>query len=129
MNDDRNQRARKIIEALSSYPEMSFQKVPEGFLHCYHLLSARYDGDVYGKTNHDFIDLMAFTYKIKVIVQYYPLYRYPMFIKAGFGEAHCPNTDHFYDNMVSFPFHHGLLDGDIDYIIDSTIKTLDQLRD
>jgi len=128
MNNDRNLRAKKIIEALSEYPELSFQKVPDGYFHCYHLLSAMYDRSTYGKTNHAFIDLMAFTYGIKVIVQYYPLYRYPMFIRAGFGEAGCPNTDRFYDNMVSFPFHHWLSEEEIDYMIECTRKTLDQLR-
>jgi perosamine synthetase len=128
MNEDRNARARKFREAVADYPELVFQKVPNGYYHCYHLLSARYDGKPYGKTNHDFIEIMAFTYGVKVIVQYYPLYRYPMFIKAGFGDAHCPNTDHFFDNMVSFPFHHWMPDHEFDYMIEVTKKTLDHLR-
>ncbi len=128
MNNDRNVRARKIIEALSDYPELSFQKVPDGYFHCYHLLSGMYDGTTCGKTNHEFIDLMAFTYGIKVIVQYYPLYRYPMFIRAGFAAADCPNTDSFYDNMVSFPFHHWMSEDEVDYMIECTRKTLGQLR-
>lgn len=128
MNEDRNRKARKVIDALSKYRELSFQRVPEGFFHCYHLLSAMYDGSAYGKNNHDFIELMAFTYGVKMIVQYHPLYRYPMFKKAGFGDGHCPNTDKFFDNMVSFPFHHWMPDDELDYMIDATIKTLDILR-
>ena len=128
MNNDRNDRAKKVMDALSEYSELSFQRVPDGYFHCYHLLSAMYDGSAYGKTNHDFIELMAFTYGIKVIVQYYPLYRYPIFIRAGFGEANCPNTDRFFDNMVSFPFHHWMPEDEIDDIIECTQKTLDQLR-
>jgi dTDP-4-amino-4,6-dideoxygalactose transaminase len=128
MNKKRNVRARKIIRALKDYPELSFQKVPQGYYHCYHLLSAMYDGSKSSKTNHDFIALMAFTYGIKMIVQYYPLYRYPMFIKAGFGKARCPHTDRFFDQMVSFPFHHWMREKEIDYMIECTRKTLDQLR-
>lgn len=128
MNEKRNTRAKKIINALKSYPELSFQKVPQKYYHCYHLLSAMYDGSKYGKKNHDFIELMAFTYGIKVIVQYYPLYRYPMFIKAGFGKANCPNTDHFFNHMVSFPFHHWISKDEIDYMIECTKKILNQLR-
>jgi dTDP-4-amino-4,6-dideoxygalactose transaminase len=71
---------------------------------------------------------MAFTYGIKVIVQYHPLYRYPMFRKAGFGKADCPNTDRFFDNMVSFPFHHWMPEGEFEYMIDCTRKTLGALR-
>ncbi len=127
MNEERNRRAGKIIGALKDCPELIFQKVPKGYFHCYHLLSAMYDGRPYGRTNHDFIERMANTYRIKVIVQYYPLYRYPMFIKAGFGKADCPNTNTFFDNMVSFPFHHWMTENEIDYMIDSTKKTLNYL--
>ena len=51
-----------------------------------------------------------------------------MFKKAGFGEADCPNTDHFFDNMVSFPFHHWMSEKEVDYMIKCTKKTLDHLR-
>ena len=43
---------------------------------------------------------------IQCVVQYYPLYRYDLYKKAGQGNSNCPNTDQFYDNMISFPFHH-----------------------
>lgn len=128
MNKGRNRKAKKFIEYLSDYPELKFQKVPKGYFHCYHLLSALYDGKKYGKTRDDFISLMAFKYGIKVIVQYYPLYRYPMFIKAGFGKANCPNTDYFFDNMVSFPFHHWMPENEFEYMIECTKKTIDELR-
>lgn len=128
MNGERNARAKKVLSALKNYPELSFQKIPEGHYHCYHLLSAMYDGSAYGKTSHDFIELMAFTHGVKVIVQYYPLYRYPMFKKAGFGDAYCPNTDKFFDNMVSFPFHHWMPENELDYMIECMQKTCDRLR-
>ena len=128
MNEERNVRGNKVRKALEAYPELSFQKIPDGYFHSYHLLSARYDGGDYGKSNHDFIELMAFTHGIKVIVQYHPLYRYPLFIKGGFGGANCPNTDHFFDNMVSFPFHHWLSEDDVDYMTQCTINTLETLR-
>ncbi len=128
MNEDRNARATIFMNTMADYPELVFQKVIDGYYHCYHLLSARYDGKPYKKTNHDFIEMMAFTHGVKIIVQYYPLYRYPMFIKAGFGNAYCPNTDHFFDNMVSFPFHHWMSANEFDYMLDATKKTLDKLR-
>lgn len=128
MNNLRIERAHRFKEALKGFPEITFQKVNPGFKHVYHLLSAKYDGKKYNKTNSDFIKLMAYEYKIKVIVQYYPLYRYPLFKKMGFGNVTCPNTDEFFDNMVSFPFHYWMSDKDFDYMIDSTIKTLKKLR-
>ncbi len=128
MNKIRTERAEKFKKALENYPELAFQHVPKSRKHSYHLLPAKYDGRKYRKSNHDFIKIMAYKYKIKVIVQYYPLYRYPLFKKMGFGKANCPNTDEFYDNMVSFPFHLWMNEEQFDYMTDSTIKTLKELR-
>ncbi len=128
MNDKRIKRANFFKESVKDFPELSFQKIPYDSKHVYHLLSAKYDSKVTGKTNYDFIKIMAYEYKIKVIVQYYPLYRYPLFKKMGFGNADCPNTDDFFDNMVSFPFHLWMSDGDFDYMIDCTLKALKRLR-
>lgn len=126
MNEIRSMRAKKFKDALTDYPELQFQLVPPDRKHAYHLLPARYMGK--GLTSHDFIKMMAFKYKVKVIVQYYPLYRYPLFKKMGFGSANCPNTDKFFDNMVSFPFHLWMKEQDFEYMIESTIKTLKSLR-
>ena len=128
INIQRRKRALGIIKKLKAYPELIFQSIPKGCEHVFHLLAARYAGTAFNSTRDEFIELMAFKYKVKVIVQYYPLYRYPMFIKAGFGGADCPNTDYFFDNMVSFPFHQGLTEKQIDYMVEAMIKTLDQLR-
>lgn len=128
MNEERNTRAKRFISSFADYPELVFQIVPSGYYHCYHLMSARYDGKAYHRNSHDLINLLAFKYGIKVIVQYYPLYRYPMFKKAGFGQAACPNTDNFFDNMISFPFHHWMPADEFSYMIASTKKALNELR-
>jgi dTDP-4-amino-4,6-dideoxygalactose transaminase len=128
VNAQRRKRALGIISRLKDYPELEFQSIPKGCEHVFHLLAARYDGTAWGKTRDEFIELMAFKHKVKVIVQYYPLYRYPMFIKAGFGRANCPNTDQFFDNMVSFPFQHWMTASQVDHMVKAIIKTLDQLR-
>ena len=128
MNALRIKRANRFMMAVNEFSELSFQKVSPHHKHVYHLLSAKYDGREFGRTNHDFIKMMAYKFGIKVVVQYYPLYRYPLFKKKGFGNADCPNTDEFYDNMVSFPFHHWMSNEQFDYMLDSTIKTLKKLR-
>jgi dTDP-4-amino-4,6-dideoxygalactose transaminase len=46
----------------------------------------------------------------------------------GFGAADCPHTDDFFDNMVSFPFHLWMTENEFNYMIDSTIKTIKELR-
>ena len=77
ISKQRVRQAQRIVEALEGYPELSFQSIPTGSTHVYHLLSARYDGKEYAKTRDDLIDLLAFKYRIQAIVQYYPLNRYP----------------------------------------------------
>jgi dTDP-4-amino-4,6-dideoxygalactose transaminase len=128
MNNLRIERATRFKEAVKEFPELSFQEVSPDHKHVYHLLSAKYDGKEFGKNNHDFIKIMAYRHKIKVIVQYYPLYRYPLFKKMGFGAADCPHTDDFFDNMVSFPFHLWMTENEFEYMIDSTRKTIKELR-
>lgn len=121
-------RAERFKNGVKGYPELIFQKIPEGRRTNFHLLPAKYDSKITGKTNHNLIQLMSEKYKVKMIVQYYPLYRYPMFQKAGFGDAQCPCTDQFFDNMVSFPFHSWMPEEEFEYMINATIEALTDLR-
>ena len=63
---------------------------------------------------------------IKSIVQYYPLYKYPLFRKKGFKVANCP-IQRIFNNMISFPFHISMKNKDFDYMI-SRKKSLEILR-
>ena len=128
MNAFRIKRAGLFMDSVKGFPELSFQAVSPHHKHVYHLLSAKYDGKITGKNRDEFISIMAYEYGVKAIVQYYPLYRYPLFKKMGFGAANCPRTDDFFDNMVSFPFHHWMDENDFKYMIDSTVSTLKRLR-
>ena len=121
-------RMARFKEALKDYPELVFPKIPDGQTTSGHLLVARYDQSVTGKTSSDFIDRIYREYGIKAIVQYYPLNRYPLFQKHGLGQADCPAADSFFDNMISFPFHSWLSDETFEYLISSSIAVLDRLR-
>ncbi len=128
LNADRRRRFSRFREAMKDFPELVFQKIPEGYVSSHHLLPFRYDGSQFGKTNHDFIDRMVEVHGVQPAVQYYPLNRYPLFARAGFGEADVPNTDYFFDNMVSLPFHHWMPEEDFDYMIEATRETALVLR-
>ena len=128
INRERQARAARFIAAMAEFPELVFQKAPDGCGHSWHLLAARYDGQRYGKTRDDLIDRLAFTSGVKAVVQYYPLYRYPMFAKAGFGESNCPETDRFFDNMVSFPFQQWMPEAQFETMIESVRQALADLR-
>jgi perosamine synthetase len=128
LNAKRRDRAKTFIKEMSDYPELIFQKTPTDLQNSYHLLPARYDGESYNKSNDELIQLLSEKYRIKAIVQYYPLNRYPLFEKMGFGVADCPNANLFFDNMVSFPFHDWMSDADFNYIVSSTRAALNELR-
>jgi perosamine synthetase len=126
MNEERRIRALRFQEELNKFDELVFQKTIDPKAHSFHLLVAKYKGN--GKKNHDLIRLLSEKYKIKVIVQFYPLYRYDLFKKMGAGDAICPYTDDFYDNMISFPFHLWISDEDFEYLIESTKSALRDLQ-
>ena len=128
LNEKRRERAKKFILGMKDFPELVFQRTPDDLQNSYHLLPARYDGKKYNRTNHNLIELLSEKYRIKAIVQYYPLNRYPLFEKMGFGVADCPNTDLFFDNMVSFPFHEWMHEEDFKYLVTSVKSSLNELR-
>jgi dTDP-4-amino-4,6-dideoxygalactose transaminase len=129
LNRQRITRANIFIDEMSEYSELTFQNPEDEYENVRHLLPAKYYGSQYGKCSHDLISLLSKKYKIKTIVQYYPLNRYPLFKKMGFGHAKCPNSDNFFDNMISFPFHHWMSDKDFLYLIDSVKLSLNELRE
>lgn len=129
MNADRRRRAEWVFSELKAYPELKFQGQPPGRTSVHHLLPARFDGRALGQTRDDFMKRMAFDQKVRVVVQYYPLNRYPMFIRAGFGQADCPQTDAFFDNMVSFPFQHWMPEDQLTYMVQAIKKTIHAMRD
>lgn len=128
INAERAARAAHFLAAFSGYPELSFQRVPAGCGHSWHLLAARYDAQDWGASRDDLLDLLAFSLGLKAVVQYRPLYRYPLFRKAGFGDANCPESDRFFDNMVSFPFHQWMPESQFELMLKTVKSALDELR-
>ena len=118
MNTQKRQRAMQFIDAMAEYSELEFHR-EETNRHNYHLLVAR----VINGRRDIFMTKMVEA-GVQCAVQYYPLNRYDFYKKAGFGEASCPNTDLFFDNMVSFPFHHMMTDENFSDLIATTKKVI-----
>ncbi len=127
INAERAERAQRFIDAFVAYPELAFQRIPSGCEHSWHLLAARYDRTASGATRDEFLDTLVML-GVRAVVQYCPLYRYPMFQRAGFGKASCPQTDRFFDNMVSFPFQQWMPPAQFDLLIRLVKVALDQAR-
>jgi dTDP-4-amino-4,6-dideoxygalactose transaminase len=130
--DSINQTLRKqaawFRDRLSGCAEISFQHVPDQHFHVYHALVLSFDGSANGKTRDDFMDLMTAEFRIRMIVQYHPLYRYPLFQKMGLGEADCPNLNRYWPTSCSFPWWAGMTDDTVEYLAGSAIAAAGKLR-
>ncbi|MDC1091662.1 DegT/DnrJ/EryC1/StrS family aminotransferase [Candidatus Pelagibacter ubique] len=127
MNNIRIKRANNIVKFLSNFKELDFFNPKEKKRHVYHLLSAYFQPKK-NITRDDLIQLLYEKYKIKCVIQYYPLYKYDLFKKNGFGKAKCPNTEKFYNNMISFPFHVWMSKQKFRYLKSSIKKSLIELQ-
>lgn len=126
-NDLRIRRAKQFIKNFSNFPELNFNESFNDRRHVYHLLSAYYKSSK--KINRNILIKRLYeNYSIKCAVQYYPLYKYSLFKKMGFSKGKCPNTEKFYNNMISFPFHIWMSNDQFNYMISSVKKVLLYLR-
>ena len=119
LNREKRKRAMQFIDGLSESPELRFHRV-DNDRHNYHLLVAQVSN---GKRDQ-IMKALAYDEGVQCVVQYFPLYRYGLYKKTGQGVANCPNTDLFFDNMISFPFHHMMSDDDFDYMVEATKRSL-----
>ena len=122
INEEKRERAMHFIDAMADFPQLEFHR-EDSERHNYHLLAARISN---GKRDA-FMSKMARA-GVQCVVQYYPLNRYDLYKKAGFGEANCPNTDLFFDNMVSFPFHHMMSDETFTELVAITKRVITDLQ-
>ena len=125
LNDDRINRAKKFVKSIRFKNDLIFHRNFENKRHVYHLLVA-YCSSV--KLRDFLISELYSKYKIQCVVQYYPLYKYPLFSKKGFKKANCPNTEKFFDNMISFPFHHWMPSRDFNRIISATNQLIEKFK-
>jgi perosamine synthetase len=122
VNNLKRERAIQFIDSLANSSLLEFHRVNNTRHNYQHLVA-----EVKNNKRDIFIEKMAYEMGVQCITQYYPLYRYPYYIKHGYGKANCPNTDQFFDNMVSFPFYETMTDSELDYMTDATRKTLEQI--
>lgn len=118
--------SNKIRKGLKDCPELTFQEIHDEESHSHHLLPAKCISKKW--TRDDLIKILFNKYGIKCVIQYYPLNRYDLFVKRGYGSADVPNTDEFYDNMISFPFSLTISENNINYLINSIISAISELN-
>ena len=118
----------KLRALLADVPEISFNKIPDGYRHVRHQYVQHFDGSAFGKNRDDLLDLLTGKYGIRSIVQYYPLYRYPLFQKLGAGEFDYPVLESWWDNSFSVPMWCGMDDEVLNIIADSVRSAVADLK-
>ena len=118
----------KLRALLADVPEISFNKIPAGYRHVRHQYVQHFDGSAFGKNRDDLMDLLTTKYGIRSIVQYYPLYRYPLFQKLGAGVFDCPVLESWWDNTFSVPMWIGMTDEELEIIAGSIKSAIADLK-
>lgn len=129
LNQQRRDQADRFRGYFKDFPELVFQSVPDGYEHAYHLMSARYDGQKFGKTRDDLMELLHSKYNVKMLIQYWPLNRTDLYQQFGFGQASVPESDRFFDNMISFPWWSDMGDQLVDELAQRTCRALQDMRE
>ena len=118
-NDMLIAQAGKLRSALKDIPELTYARIPEGYRHIFHQFVLHFDGSAFGKNRNDLLDYLTGTAGIRAIVQYHPLYRYPLFQKLGAAEMKCPVLEKWWDDSFSLPWWIGMPDETLVYLVDS----------
>jgi dTDP-4-amino-4,6-dideoxygalactose transaminase len=126
LTQSRRTLSNKIRENLRNCKELIFQQIHQLEAHSHHLLPAKCISNKWNRD--DLIKILYEKYQIKCVIQYYPLNRYDLFTKRGYGFAEVSNTDEFYDNMISFPFSITLSENDCNYLVESIINSINILN-
>jgi perosamine synthetase len=118
-NDALAAQANRLRAALADVSGLTYINIPEGYKNVFHQFVLHFDGSAFGKDRNDLLDFLTTEAGIRAIVQYHPLYRYPLFQKLGAGQYDCPVLDDWWDNSFSIPWWIGMPDETLDYIADS----------
>ena len=94
-------------------------EIIDGGRYVVHQYILHFDGSAFGKDRNDLLDLLTQKYGVRCIVQYYPLYRYPLFQKLAMESTTAPSSDKWWDNSFSLPWWCGIDDESLNIMIDS----------
>ena len=114
--------ANKYDKAFSNINELQIPVNNNGVNHAYHLYPLQIDFD-----NLE-INKVDFFYKMKdaginLQVHYIPIHLQPYYIKNyGFHSNDFPVSENFYKKEISLPIYPGLLDSDIELVINNILK-------
>lgn len=128
MNDRRRAMAAKITEGVSDLDEIMVPAVPNDRVHSYHLYPILYDGSKHGTNRDHFMDILFHEFGIKTAPHYLPPYKFEIMRELGYPEDLCPEAERIYAQLTNTPMNMSLTNEQVDYTVDSIVKTVEKLR-
>jgi len=121
--------AQKIRVGIADLPEITMHTIPNDVKHVYHQFVLHFNNNGIHATRDDLLDILVHEKRIRALVQYYPLYRYPLFQKMGFGEQDCPVLEKWWDNSFSLPWWCGIPDDTLALLVAALKDSVRRLKE
>lgn len=123
----RQQIVKRYDEAFKAIPEIFVQKeIPESDT-CRHLYIIQLKLDKLICTRHEFFDAMG-AEGVQPQVHYIPVYWFPYYQHLGYKKGLCPNAEEMYKGIMSIPLYPKMTDQDVEDVIHTVKKVVDNFR-
>lgn len=123
----RKEIVKRYDEAFSKLPEIYTQKeIPESDT-CRHLYIIRLNLDRLTCTRREFFDAMS-AENVQCQIHYVPVYWFPYYQHLGYEKGLCPNAEEIYKGIMSIPLYPAMSDQDVEDVIHSVKKVVNNYK-
>lgn len=123
----RKEIVKRYDEAFSKIPEIIVQKeIPESDT-CRHLYIIRLNLDKLKCSRRGFFDAMS-AENIQCQIHYVPVYWFPYYQHLGYEKGICPNAEEVYKAIMSIPLYPAMSDQDVEDVIHSVKKVVNNYK-
>lgn len=123
----RKEIVKRYDETFSKIPEIIVQKeIPESDT-CRHLYIIRLNLDKLKCSRREFFDAMS-AENIQCQIHYVPVYWFPYYQHLGYEKGICPNAEEVYKAIMSIPLYPAMSDQDVEDVIHSVKKVVNNYK-
>lgn len=123
----RKEIVKRYNEAFKNIPELILQKNISESDTCNHLYIIQLNFEKINCTRREFFDAMS-AENVQCQVHYIPVYWFPYYRKLGYEKGLCPNAEKIYSDIMSIPLYPKMSDQDVEDVINTIIKVIDNYR-
>ncbi len=122
-NEKRRENAKLLSNEIRKLHGLTVPYVEKDVKPVFHQYVVRVENN-YSRSRDELAGILT-KKNIGVVVHYsIPIYRHPLYLKLGYGETKCPNTEDCCNRVLSLPVHPLVDKKDIEYILDA-LESLD----